>query len=141
MTPSGYPTFDVPGGLGLRVELLHLGPGHTAGDTAVWLPDQRVLFTGDLVFSGATPFVPMGSLSGSLRVIDRLRALEPLHVAPVTARWAAPNCWMRTPTTWAGSTRWPAPASPKVSPRWTWRVPRMPDRTPNSSTASGWWAI
>jgi cyclase len=69
-------------GLGLRVELLHLGPGHTAGDTVVWLPDQRVLFTGDLVFSGATPFVLMGSLSGSLRVIDRLRALEPLHVVP-----------------------------------------------------------
>jgi len=69
-------------GLGLRVELLHIGPGHTAGDTVVWLPDQRVLFTGDLVFSGATPFVLMGSLSGSLRVLDQLRVLEPLHVVP-----------------------------------------------------------
>src|SRR4051812_33078025 len=69
-------------GLGLRVELLHLGPGHTAGDTVVWLPDQRVLFAGDLVFSGVTPFVLMGSLDGSLRVLDRLRALEPLHVVP-----------------------------------------------------------
>ncbi|WP_432094584.1 MBL fold metallo-hydrolase [Streptomyces sp. bgisy100] len=67
---------------GFRVELLHLGPGHTAGDAVVWLPDQRVLFTGDLVFSGATPFVLMGSLTGSLRVLDRLRALEPLHVVP-----------------------------------------------------------
>lgn len=68
--------------LGTRVELLHVGPGHTAGDTVVWLPDRRVLFTGDLVFSGATPFVLMGSLSGSLRVLDRLRVLEPLHVVP-----------------------------------------------------------
>jgi cyclase len=67
---------------GPRVELLHFGPGHTAGDTVVWLPDQRVLFTGDLVFSGATPFVLMGSVSGSLRVLERLRALEPLHVVP-----------------------------------------------------------
>ncbi|WP_369250104.1 MBL fold metallo-hydrolase [Streptomyces sp. R41] len=67
---------------GPRMELLHLGPGHTAGDTVVWLPDQRVLFAGDLLFSGATPFVLMGSLSGSLRVLDRLRALEPLHVVP-----------------------------------------------------------
>jgi cyclase len=68
--------------VGMRVELLHIGPGHTAGDTVVWLPDQRVLFTGDLVFSGATPFVLMGSLSGSLAVLDQLRVLEPLHVVP-----------------------------------------------------------
>jgi cyclase len=68
--------------VGPRVELLHLGPGHTAGDTVVWLPDQRVLFTGDLVFSGATPFVLMGSLAGSLRVLDQLRALEALYVIP-----------------------------------------------------------
>lgn len=67
---------------GLQVELLHIGPGHTGGDTVVWLPDQRVLFTGDLVFSGAAPFVLMGSVTGSLRVLDRLRALEPLHVVP-----------------------------------------------------------
>ncbi|MFF4159176.1 MBL fold metallo-hydrolase [Streptomyces sp. NPDC001678] len=67
---------------GPRMRLLHLGPGHTAGDTVAWLPDQRVLFTGDLVFSGVTPFILMGSLSGTLRLLDRLRALEPLHVVP-----------------------------------------------------------
>ncbi|WP_327268753.1 MBL fold metallo-hydrolase [Streptomyces sp. NBC_01218] len=64
------------------VEVLHFGPGHTAGDAVVWLPGQRVLFTGDLVFSGATPFVLMGSVAGSLRVLDRLRSLDPLVVVP-----------------------------------------------------------
>lgn len=68
--------------LGIRVELLHLGPGHTGGDTVVWLPEQRVLFAGDLVFSQATPFVLMGSVTGSLRLLDRLRALRPLVVVP-----------------------------------------------------------
>jgi cyclase len=67
---------------GFPVELLHFGPGHTAGDTVVWLPEQRVLFTGDLVFSGATPFVLMGTVAGSLRLLDRLRGLEPLAVVP-----------------------------------------------------------
>ncbi|MGX5185493.1 MBL fold metallo-hydrolase [Streptomyces avermitilis] len=67
---------------GFRIELIHFGPGHTAGDTVVWLPGQRVLFTGDLVLSGATPFTLMGSVAGSLRVLDRLRALEPLVVVP-----------------------------------------------------------
>jgi cyclase len=68
--------------LGIRVELLHLGPGHTGGDTVVWLPDQRVLFAGDVVFSQTTPFVLMGSVIGSLRLLDRLRALRPLVVIP-----------------------------------------------------------
>ncbi|MFF4573936.1 MBL fold metallo-hydrolase [Streptomyces sp. NPDC001410] len=67
---------------GVRIELMHFGPGHTAGDAVVWLPGPRVLFTGDLVFSGATPFTLMGSVAGSLRVLDRLRALEPQVVVP-----------------------------------------------------------
>ncbi|MET9616996.1 MBL fold metallo-hydrolase [Kitasatospora indigofera] len=59
----------------VRAELIHLGPAHTTNDTVVWLPEQSVLFTGDLVMSGVTPFCPMGSLSGSLDAIGRLRAL------------------------------------------------------------------
>ncbi|WP_328914221.1 MULTISPECIES: MBL fold metallo-hydrolase [unclassified Streptomyces] len=60
---------------GARVELLQLGPGHTTSDTVVWLPDAGVVFTGDVVMSGVTPFCPMGSVAGSLRVVDELRAL------------------------------------------------------------------
>ena len=33
----------------LEVKILHPGPGHTGGDTVVWVPSQRVLFSGDLV--------------------------------------------------------------------------------------------
>jgi cyclase len=60
----------------MAVELLHLGPAHTTDDTVVWLPGQRVLFTGDLVMSGVTPFCPMGSVSGSLAAIAELRKLD-----------------------------------------------------------------
>ncbi|SED92779.1 cyclase [Streptomyces sp. 3213] len=56
-------------------ELLCLGPAHTAADTVVWLPAQRVLFTGDLVMSGVTPFCPMGSVAGSVEAIAVLRSL------------------------------------------------------------------
>ena len=62
---------------GITVELEHVPPAHTTNDTIVWLPQQRVLFTGDLIFSGGTPFILMGSLSGSLAALDRLRAYEP----------------------------------------------------------------
>jgi cyclase len=60
-----------------RAELIHVGPAHSTNDTAVWLPEERVLFAGDVLMSGCTPFVLMGSVAGSLAAIERLRALEP----------------------------------------------------------------
>jgi glyoxylase-like metal-dependent hydrolase (beta-lactamase superfamily II) len=40
----------------LQVDIIHAGRGHTKGDTVVWLPEERTLFSGDLVESGATPY-------------------------------------------------------------------------------------
>jgi len=43
--------------LGKReVRIIHIGRSHTAGDTVVWLPAERVLFAGDTVEYGATPY-------------------------------------------------------------------------------------
>lgn len=79
-----------------RVELLHLGPAHTANDTVVWLPDQRVLFTGDLVMSGVTPFCPMGSVAGSLEALETLRALQPRTVVTGHGPVAGPEVFDET---------------------------------------------
>ncbi len=43
--------------LGKReVQIIHAGRSHTAGDTVVWLPKEKVLFSGDTVEFGATPY-------------------------------------------------------------------------------------
>ncbi|MEV1295521.1 MBL fold metallo-hydrolase [Pseudonocardia sp. NPDC049635] len=65
-----------------HVELISLPTGHTTGDVAVWLPEQRVLFAGDLIFNGGHPFVLDGSLSGYRTALDKLRTLEPEVVVP-----------------------------------------------------------
>jgi cyclase len=66
-----------------RLELMHAGrPAHTTGDVAIWLPDQGVLFAGDLVFNGGTPFVLMGSVAGSLEAIDHLQDLGAATIVP-----------------------------------------------------------
>jgi glyoxylase-like metal-dependent hydrolase (beta-lactamase superfamily II) len=39
------------------VELRYVGRGHTSGDLAVWLPDERILFAGDLVEAQAAPYM------------------------------------------------------------------------------------
>jgi cyclase len=67
----------------LRAELIHIGPAaHTTDDTIVWLPDQKVLFTGDLAMNGVTPFCAMGSVTGSLRALEQLRALGATTIVP-----------------------------------------------------------
>jgi cyclase len=62
---------------GLRVELIHLGLAHTTSDTVAWIPERGVLFAGDVLMPGCTPFVLMGSVQGSLEAVERLRALRP----------------------------------------------------------------
>ena len=60
-----------------RAELIHVGPAHTTNDVVVWLPDERVLFAGDVALSGSTPFNLMGSVRGALSALERLAALGP----------------------------------------------------------------
>ena len=67
----------------LKVELLHLtDAAHTTNDVVAWLPERRVLFSGDLVFNGGTPFVVMGSVAGSIEALRLVKELEPEVVVP-----------------------------------------------------------
>ncbi|MFG2428240.1 MBL fold metallo-hydrolase [Streptomyces sp. NPDC048590] len=86
-TPLTLPTLTFRDELVLRgdgpcTELLHVGPAHTANDVVAWVPERGVLFTGDVVWSGVTPYILMGSVSGSLRALERLRSLGPSVVVP-----------------------------------------------------------
>jgi cyclase len=76
---------------GLRVELIHVGPAHTTNDTVAWIPDRGVLFTGDVVMSGVTPYALMGSIEGSLRALDLLAELRPRVVVPGHGPVAGPE--------------------------------------------------
>jgi len=65
-----------------EVRILHLGRGHTKGDTVVWLPQEKVLFSGDLVEYGATPYTGDAYLREWPRTLERLRALRPERLVP-----------------------------------------------------------
>lgn len=67
----------------LKVELIHLtAAAHTTNDVVAWIPEHRVLFTGDLVFNGGTPFVVMGSVAGSIEALGRIMEMEPTVIVP-----------------------------------------------------------
>ena len=58
---------------------------HTTNDALVWLPEHQVLFCGDLLFNGGTPFLLMGSVQGAVEVLQSV-------VAPIPARSARTPC-------------------------------------------------
>jgi cyclase len=67
----------------LRCEVRHLGlPAHTDNDAIVWLPERKVLFGGDLLFEGVTPFVVQGSVGGMLETLAALEQLGAETVVP-----------------------------------------------------------
>jgi len=65
-----------------RVELKHIGRGHTKGDIVVWLPEEKVLFSGDLVEFGATPYTGDAYLSDWPQTLANVRALGPEKLVP-----------------------------------------------------------
>ncbi|AWB25273.1 MBL fold metallo-hydrolase [Methylobacterium currus] len=69
--------------LGSReVRIIHAGRGHTAGDTIAWLPKEKVLFSGDLVEYGATPYCGDAHFQDWPATLDRLEALGPVALVP-----------------------------------------------------------
>jgi glyoxylase-like metal-dependent hydrolase (beta-lactamase superfamily II) len=83
---------------GIEVELLHFGRAHTRGDQVVFLPEQRVLFAGDLLENRIFPIFPWfppddADVDGSkwIDVLDRLDGLEPVVVVPGHGEVAGPE--------------------------------------------------
>lgn len=72
-------TIDVGG---RRIELLNLGPAHTAADSVVHVPDAGVLFGGDLLFIGCTPIVWAGPIANWVAACDAMIALDAPIVVP-----------------------------------------------------------
>jgi glyoxylase-like metal-dependent hydrolase (beta-lactamase superfamily II) len=66
----------------LEVKLMQLGRGHTKGDTIVWLPAQKICFSGDLVEFDATPYAGDAYFEDWPPTLDALAALEPGKLVP-----------------------------------------------------------
>jgi len=67
---------------GLEVQIMHLGPGHTKGDTVVWLPAEKVLFSGDLVEAEAACYTGDAQLEEWPATLDALAALGAEKLVP-----------------------------------------------------------
>jgi cyclase len=61
--------------------LLHT-PGHTPGQLAVYVPEERAVFTGDTIFSECTTWLMTSNVELWIAALDRIRALDFDHLIP-----------------------------------------------------------
>ena len=81
------PTRTFTGELDLKVgrkpvKLVELGPAHSKGDIVVYLPEDRAVFTGDILFNGGTPISWAGPVSNWIKACDYLLSLDVDVVGP-----------------------------------------------------------
>ena len=65
-----------------RVDIMHLGRAHTAGDAVVWVPDQEVMFTGDIVEHQSACYCGDGHFSDWGETLDNIAAFDAASIAP-----------------------------------------------------------
>ncbi|MEM6635127.1 MAG: MBL fold metallo-hydrolase [Pseudomonadota bacterium] len=65
-----------------RVEIMHLGRAHTAGDCVVWVPDEAVMFTGDIVEYHSACYCGDGHFRDWGATLDRVKGFDPQAIAP-----------------------------------------------------------
>lgn len=67
---------------GVRFELRPVGPSHTPEDLAVYLPEKKLLYAGDLVFRGRIPFVGQADSGHWIQALDTLLAYDAAVIVP-----------------------------------------------------------
>ncbi len=67
---------------GQKVELIYPGPSHTNGSIMIYLPEKKILFAGDILFTGYHPFLAEGDIGSWLRALDTIMSMDADVIIP-----------------------------------------------------------
>ena len=67
---------------GRAVDLIEVGPAHTAGDVLVHVPQAKAVFTGDILFIEGTPIMWAGPVSNWIAACNRIIAMDVDVIVP-----------------------------------------------------------
>lgn len=67
---------------GVEFKISRVGPAHAPEDLIIYVPSEKVLFAGDLVFRGRIPFVGNADSKGWLQALNEIESLSPTIVIP-----------------------------------------------------------
>jgi cyclase len=86
-TKLAYPTLSFADRVTLnlgnkQVELLYMGPSHTTGSVLVFVPQEKVLFTGDILFTDCHPFLGDANIAGWIKVLDYIMTMDVDKIIP-----------------------------------------------------------
>ena len=79
---------------GIKIEIYFAGPAHSPGDSYVWLPEQKIVFTGDVFYTGRIlSLMSFSNSKGWVQACEQIIKLNPKtvvpgHGAPVTIKEA-----------------------------------------------------
>ena len=99
------PTRTFEGSLDIKVgskdvKLIEVGPCHTGGDVLVVVPEDRVIYAGDLIFHESTPLMWDGPVSNWLKALDIMASFNPEVVVPGHGPIADAGCFDQTRAYW-----------------------------------------
>jgi len=86
-TKLAYPSLTFPHRMiinldGREVQLIYPGPTHTSGSIMVYLPDEKILFAGDILFTGYHPFLAEGDIGGWTQALDSIMSMNVEKIVP-----------------------------------------------------------
>ncbi|HSI55047.1 MAG TPA: MBL fold metallo-hydrolase [Ramlibacter sp.] len=67
---------------GVRLQIKPVGPSHTPEDLVIYLPQEKVLFAGDLVFRNRIPFVGQADSRQWIKALDSLLSFDTVAIVP-----------------------------------------------------------
>ncbi len=68
---------------GVHLELYHFGGAHTLGDIFVWMPQEKIMFSGDIVFvQRALGTGPAKNIKSWIKVFEKMASFKPKHIIP-----------------------------------------------------------
>lgn len=65
-----------------KIELIYFRQSHTDGSIMVYLPDKKILFAGDILFTGYHPFMGEGAIEGWLKTLDYAMTMDVEKIIP-----------------------------------------------------------
>lgn len=65
-----------------KVELIYTGASHTEGSLLVYVPDTKLLFAGDVLFTDVHPYMGDGQIKGWIGVLDDISAMDVVSIVP-----------------------------------------------------------
>ncbi len=86
-TKLAYPSLTFPYRMyitvdGQEVQLIYPGPSHTSGSIIVYLPEKKIMFAGDILFTGYHPFLAEGDIKSWIKALDSIMSMDTDVIIP-----------------------------------------------------------